>query len=221
MTSVMLTNRAASASSSDAQSVSPHGASAHRGIGHRRPQEVFPRGAAASHPSGPESGGDNNNTPAGGLNQAETTHRLVSNGDGSFQVAAGEVELKLRIGPRFAQYFTFVVIDLAKYDYILGLPDILAYKLELQCAPVRVVAKVGGRAVELPLLFEEAAKPLSEVAGESATGWNMSLLTPTEFKQLAGSDPIFRAQFSRPSQLLPQVHSPFCRDRRPCWTKRS
>jgi hypothetical protein len=131
----------------------------------------------------------------------------VSNGDGSFQVAAGEVELKLRIGPRFAQYFTFVVIDLAKYDYILGLPDILAYKLELQCAPVRVVAKVGGKAVELPLLFEEAAEPLSEAAGESATGWNMSLLTPTEFKQLAGSDPIFRVVPDGDGHILASLQS--------------
>ena len=32
----------------------------------------------------------------------------VSNGDGSFQIAAGEVILKLRLGPGFAQRFTFV-----------------------------------------------------------------------------------------------------------------
>ena len=62
----------------------------------------------------------------------------VSNGDGSFQNAAGEVTLKLRLGPRFAQHFSFVVIDLAHYDIIIGFPDIRAYKLGLRCDPVRV-----------------------------------------------------------------------------------
>ena len=38
----------------------------------------------------------------------------VSNGDGSFQMAAGQVTTKLSIGPRWSAELTFVVIDLAR-----------------------------------------------------------------------------------------------------------
>ena len=113
----------------------------------------------------------------------------VSNGDGSFQIAAGEITLKLRLGPRFAQYFTFVVIDLAQYDFIIGFPDIRAYKLELRCDPVRVVAKTRGGAVELPLTFEEWSSP----APSQQEGWSMSLLSTHDFiRQVRDDDPVYR-----------------------------
>ena len=126
----------------------------------------------------------------------------VSNGDGSFQVASGEVRLKLRIGPRFQQWFTFVVIDLAKYDYIIGLPDIVGFKLELKCSPVRVVAKVNGKAIDLPLTFEEAAS-----AAEPSGGWSMSLLTPTDFTREIASDPVFRIVPDGAGHLLASLQS--------------
>ena len=65
----------------------------------------------------------------------------VSNGDGSFQMAAGQVTTKLSIGPRWSAELTFVVIDLAKFDFILGLPDIIACRLELRTDPVRIVSR--------------------------------------------------------------------------------
>lgn len=93
----------------------------------------------------------------------------VSNGDGSFQMAAGQVTTKLSIGPRWSAELTFVVIDLAKFDFILGLPDIIACRLELRTDPVRIVSRgasgsegkgARNRSLELPLVISghEAAR---------------------------------------------------------------
>ena len=132
----------------------------------------------------------------------------VSNGDGSFQIAAGETTVALRIGPRFQQYFTFVVIDLAQYDYIIGLPDIAAYKLELRCEPVRVVAKVGGQAVELPLTFEDGATTTKAREGTPhAEGWTMSLLTFRDFDKQVGEDPVYRIIPDGSGQLMASLHT--------------
>ena len=48
----------------------------------------------------------------------------VSNGDGSFQHVQGVVSTSMALGDRFADAFEFYVIDLARYDFIIGLPDI-------------------------------------------------------------------------------------------------
>ena len=122
----------------------------------------------------------------------------VSNGDGSSQLAAGQVTTKLAIGPRWSAELTFIVIDLAKFDFILGLPDIIACRLELRCDPVRIVAKgasgsegkgARNRALELPIVISnhEAAR---EEDGLPPLHVH-SLYSAADFRRAVGDDEVF------------------------------
>ena len=75
-----------------------------------------------------------------GLQVHQPTHRLmrVMNGDGSFQAAQGEVTLFMHIGTRFCEKVTFVVIDLDKFDFIMGLPEIEGFRMELKGEPMQI-----------------------------------------------------------------------------------
>ena len=81
----------------------------------------------------------------------------VSNGDGTFQLVQGVVSTKMALGDRFSDTFEFYVIDLARYDFIIGLPDIRHHRMELSGDPLRIkVRGAKGRsqgAVELPLIL--------------------------------------------------------------------
>ena len=65
-------------------------------------------------------------------------HLRVLNGDGSFQPAQGEVRVCLNIGESFKERITFVVINLDQFDFILGLPDITGFRMELRGDPMRI-----------------------------------------------------------------------------------
>ena len=75
-----------------------------------------------------------------GLKVHVPSHRLlrVMNGDGSFQEAQGEVTLFMHVGARFVERVTFVVIDLDKFDFIMGLPEIEGFRMELKGEPMRI-----------------------------------------------------------------------------------
>ncbi len=75
-----------------------------------------------------------------GLQVHVPSHRLmrVMNGDGSFQEAQGEVTLYMYIGARFCERVTFVVIDLDKFDFIMGLPEIEGFRMELKGEPLQI-----------------------------------------------------------------------------------
>ena len=61
------------------------------------------------------------------------------NGDGSEQPA-----MKMAIRDSFCAEFTFVVIDLDKFDFIIGLPDIERERMELSASPLCIVIKGRG-----------------------------------------------------------------------------
>ena len=76
-------------------------------------------------------------------------HLRVLNGDGSFQQAQGEVRVCLNIGESFKEKITFVVINLDQFDFILGLPEITGFRMELRgdhtipCASTSWVVRGG------------------------------------------------------------------------------
>ena len=74
-----------------------------------------------------------------GLTVHSAAHHLrVMNGDGSFQSAQGEVRVFLNIGASFSEKITFVVINLDQFDFIIGLPDINGFRMELRGDPMRI-----------------------------------------------------------------------------------
>ena len=74
-----------------------------------------------------------------GLTVHSASHHLrVLNGDGSFQSAQGEVRVFLNIGASFSEKITFVVINLDQFDFIIGLPDINGFRMELRGDPMRI-----------------------------------------------------------------------------------
>ena len=90
------------------------------------------------------------------------------------------------------------MIDLAKFDFILGLPDIIACRLELRCDPVRIVAKgasgsegkgARNRALELPIVISshEAAR---EEDGLPPLHVH-SLYSAADFRRAVGDDPVY------------------------------
>lgn len=111
----------------------------------------------------------------------------VSNGDGSFQQARGEVSVKMAVGERFREMFTFVVIDLAIYDFIIGLPDIRTHRMELRGDPMRVMVQSSKRygvrrAVELPIVIASSDDDLP---------YTHTLYTKRDFDKIVGDDPVF------------------------------
>ena len=112
----------------------------------------------------------------------------VSNGDGSFQQARGEVTIKMAVGERFKETFTFVVIDLAVYDFIIGLPDIRTHRMELKGDPMRVTVpsspRPGGakRAVELPIIIAKSDDDMP---------YTHSLYSKHDFDRIVGDDPVY------------------------------
>jgi hypothetical protein len=122
----------------------------------------------------------------------------VRNGDGTSQLAAGQVKTKIQVGPRWNAELTFIVIDLEKFDFIIGLPDIIGCRLELQTDPVRIVAKgasgfegVGARnrAIELPLIISghEAAREEDGLPPMHVH----TLLSAHDFRRAVGEDPVY------------------------------
>ena len=74
-----------------------------------------------------------------GLTVHSAAHHLrVMSGDGSFQSAQGEVRVLLNIGASFSEKITFVVINLDQFDFIIGLPDINGFRMELRGDPMRI-----------------------------------------------------------------------------------
>ena len=80
----------------------------------------------------------------------QASHHLhVLNGDGSFQQVQGEVRVCLSIGESFKEKITFVVINLDQFDFILGLPEITGFRMELRgdhtipCASTSWVVRGG------------------------------------------------------------------------------
>jgi hypothetical protein len=65
-------------------------------------------------------------------------HLRVLNGDGSFQQAQGEVRVCLNIGESLKEKITFIVINLDQFDFIIGLPDIVGFRMELRGDPMRI-----------------------------------------------------------------------------------
>jgi hypothetical protein len=65
-------------------------------------------------------------------------HLKVMNGDGSFQTAQGQVSVLLNIGEFFKEEVTLVVINLDQFDFIVGLPDIMGFGMELRGDPMRI-----------------------------------------------------------------------------------
>jgi hypothetical protein len=60
------------------------------------------------------------------------------NGDGSFQAAQGQVNVFLSIGESFQEKITLVVISLDQFDFVIGLPDITGFRMELRGDPMRI-----------------------------------------------------------------------------------
>ena len=115
----------------------------------------------------------------------------VSNGDGSFQPVQGVVKHRMSLGTRFTAEFEFFVIDLARYDFIVGLPDIRFHHMELSGDPLRIIIKnhkpkYAGRggALELPLL-------VSQVEGEDGVAYTHTLYSKKDFTRIVGDDPVF------------------------------
>ena len=112
----------------------------------------------------------------------------VSNGDGSFQHVQGVVSTSMALGDRFADTFEFYVIDLARYDFIIGLPDIRHHRMELSGDPLRIKVKgAKGRAqgvVELPLMVAHNIEDDGEVTTHT-------LYTKKDFDRIVGDDPVY------------------------------
>ena len=89
-----------------------------------------------------------------GFQVHKAAHLLrVMNGDGSFQPAQGEVRVHLQIGTAFCEKMTFVVIDLDQFDFIVGLPDITGFRMELKGEPMRIHIKGKGRQTVAPTVI--------------------------------------------------------------------
>ena len=89
-----------------------------------------------------------------GFQVHKAAHLLrVMNGDGSFQHAQGEVRVHLQIGAAFCEKMTFVVIDLDQFDFIVGLPDITGFRMELKGEPMRIHIKGKGRQTVAPTVI--------------------------------------------------------------------
>jgi hypothetical protein len=74
-----------------------------------------------------------------GITVHQTSHHLkVMNGDGSFQSAQGQVSVFLSIGESFQEKITLVVINLDQFDFVIGLPDIMGFRMELRGDPMRI-----------------------------------------------------------------------------------
>jgi len=74
-----------------------------------------------------------------GITVHQASHHLkVMNGDGSFQSAQGQVSVFLSIGESFQEKVTLVVINLDQFDFVIGLPDIMGFRMELRGDPMRI-----------------------------------------------------------------------------------
>jgi hypothetical protein len=74
-----------------------------------------------------------------GIPVHQASHHLkVMNGDGSFQSAQGQVSLFLSIGESFQEKVTLVVINLDQFDFVIGLPDIMGFRMELRGDPMHI-----------------------------------------------------------------------------------
>lgn len=74
-----------------------------------------------------------------GITVHQASHHLkVMNGDGSFQSAQGQVSVFLNIGESFQEKVTLVVINLDQFDFVIGLPDIVGFRMELRGDPMRI-----------------------------------------------------------------------------------
>jgi hypothetical protein len=80
-------------------------------------------------------------------------HLRVLNGDGSFQQVQGEVRVCLSIGESFKEKITFVVINLDQFDFILGLPEITCFCIELRGDPMRIHILGGKRRTVAPTVI--------------------------------------------------------------------
>ena len=68
--------------------------------------------------------------------------RVVSNGDGSKQISDGFVNVTFQIGLKFKARVQLRVINLDRFDMIIGLDLIRDYKIELRWDPFRLEAPV-------------------------------------------------------------------------------
>jgi transposase InsO family protein len=74
-----------------------------------------------------------------GIPVHQASHHLkVMNGDGSSQSAQGQVSVFLNIGESFQEKVTLVVINLDQFDFVIRLPDIMGFRMELRGDPMRI-----------------------------------------------------------------------------------
>ncbi len=50
----------------------------------------------------------------------------------------GQVSLFLSIGESFQEKVTLVIINLDQFDFVIGLPDIMGFRMELRSDPMRI-----------------------------------------------------------------------------------
>ena len=91
--------------------------------------------------------------------QVAARQAIVKNGDGTTQISPGTVTVPIAIGPRFKVEVTLRVVQLDKFDVIIGMDLIRQYRIKWDWDPFRITAvtpptstKSSSR-VQLPVCF--------------------------------------------------------------------
>jgi len=91
--------------------------------------------------------------------EVQAQQATVKNGDGTTQISPGTVTVPIAIGPRFKIVVTLRVVQLEKFDVIIGMDLIQQYRIKWDWDPFRITAvkpatssKSASR-VQLPVCF--------------------------------------------------------------------